>query len=117
MPRRAKEYADLLKKKIEEHEVDCWLVNTGWSGGRYGQGKRMPISVTRKIISGIHDGTLKKCEYREHAYTGLKIPVQFNGVDEDLLSPEKSWKSLVDYEKQAQSLMEEFEKKSADIKG
>ena len=117
MPRRAKEYADLLKKKIEEHKVDCWLVNTGWSGGRYGQGKRMPISVTRKIISGIHDGTLKKCEYREHAYTGLKIPVQFNGVDEDLLSPEKSWKSLVNYEKQAQSLMEEFEKKSADIKG
>ena len=112
MPRRAKEYADILKRKVEEHGVDCWLVNTGWTGGGYGVGHRMPISVTRKIIAGIHDGSLKDSDYRRHLYTNLSIPVAYAGIDENMLSPEKSWSDLEEYKKQAKDLMNEFKKRT-----
>tara|TARA_R100000808_G_scaffold24984_1_gene60171 strand:+ start:5511 stop:6980 length:1470 start_codon:yes stop_codon:yes gene_type:complete len=112
MPRFPQEYAHLLKGKIEKHKVDCWLVNTGWTGGGYGIGHRMPIDVTRKIIAGIHDGTLKKADYQLHPYTGLKIPVKFNGIDESMLSPDKSWANLAEYEEQAEKLMKEFKRRS-----
>ena len=112
MPRRAKEYASILRDKIEKHNVDCWLVNTGWTGGGYGVGHRMPIDITRKIITGIHNGTLKKCDYQDHPYTGLSIPQSFSGIHEKTLSPEKSWDDLNAYKKQSTDLLKEFEERS-----
>ena len=56
-------YAKMLAERVKKHDAHCWLVNTGWSGGKYGEGKRMNLSVTRAILDKIHDGTLDKAEY------------------------------------------------------
>ena len=116
MPRKAREYADILKQKIEEHEVDCWLVNTGWTGGGYGVGERMPIEVTRKIVAGIHDGSLSSLKYERHQYTGLSIPVNFEGIDQKMVSPEKSWSDLSEYQEQSTALLKEFKKRSEHLR-
>ena len=56
-------YAKMLAERVQRHDAHCWLVNTGWSGGKYGEGKRMSLSVTRAILDKIHDGSLDKAEY------------------------------------------------------
>lgn len=96
MPRKPNEYAKLLREKILEHDVDCWLVNTGWSGGPYGVGDRMPIAVSRAVIDQILSGNLSKCEFTNHAYTGLSIPVETKSdLLNEYLQPEASW-SVID---------------------
>ena len=65
MPRHPSIYGNLLKERIAEGEVDCWLVNTGWTGGKYGIGKRMPIKETRALLNAALDGSLKNVEFRK----------------------------------------------------
>tara|TARA_R110002020_G_scaffold48694_2_gene138745 strand:- start:3788 stop:5263 length:1476 start_codon:yes stop_codon:yes gene_type:complete len=110
MPLRPKVYADLLREKIEEHGVNCWLVNTGWTGGPYGLGNRISISMTRKIIDGIQYGLFleEKCVYQRHLYTDLEIPVLPGFLPEDILFPENGWPSKKEYEKSANKLMSKF---------
>ena len=92
MPRKAQEYADILRRKITEHGVDCWLVNTGWSGGPYGVGSRMPIAVSREVVSQILTGKLARSEFVEHTYTGLSIPTTTSSeLLNKYLVPEQSW--------------------------
>lgn len=96
MPLSPEVYSNILRDKIEKHNVKCWLVNTGWSGGGFGDGKRMPISVTRNIINKIHDGTLAKSSTKKHKYTGFSVP-QCKSISEIYLSPEKSWDNIENY--------------------
>ena len=96
MPREPRVYAELLRKKIEEHQTNCWLVNTGWTGGPYGIGKRISIGTTRTIIDCILDGSLAVSDLEEHSYTGLQIP-KSEKIDRKVLFPEESWKSIEEY--------------------
>lgn len=107
MPLPPSRYAEILKEKVEAHDTQCWLVNTGWTGGQFGTGRRMPIATTRMIIDKIHDGSLADCETFRHPYTGFSVPVSTD-IPEELLSPELSWASLEAYEKKAAELIELF---------
>ena len=81
MPRHPSVYGNLLKKRIAECGVDCWLVNTGWTGGKYGVGKRMPIKETRALLNAALDGSLKNVEFRKDPNFGFEVPVAVPGVD------------------------------------
>ena len=81
MPRRPTEYADLLRAFICSSEANCWLVNTGWSGGPYGIGRRMPIAATRALLQGVLDGPLAHADFRTDPFFGLRVPTSALGVD------------------------------------
>ena len=97
MPLSPQRYAEILKDKILKHDVNCWLVNTGWTGGPYGVGERMPISVTRKIIDSINDGSLAKESFVRHKHTNFLIPKNCDGVPGELINPETNWKNKEEY--------------------
>ncbi len=84
-------YAELLGKKIEEHNVDVYLVNTGWSGGAYGVGKRMSLKTTRACINAILDGSIKKSLFSVTNVFGFHYPTTINGVDPEILNPKNAW--------------------------
>ncbi len=115
MPMHVDAYANLLEKKILDHNVDCWLVNTGWSGGGYGVGTRMPISVSRKIIREIVSGRLTKKWFITHLLTGLSIPNSFDSEVDQYLCPERRWKTFDQYEDACTRLMTLFEEKKNEI--
>jgi phosphoenolpyruvate carboxykinase (ATP) len=97
MPRKPEVYANLLREKVLKHNVNCWLVNTGWSGGAFGTGARMPIAVSREIVQLILSGELVKCNFTEHKYTGLNIPERTSSkLLNDYLLPESSW-AVIDF--------------------
>ena len=75
MPRHPSIYGNLLKKRIAEGQVDCWLVNTGWTGGKYGVGKRMPIKETRALLNAALDGRLNNAKFRKDPNFGFDVPV------------------------------------------
>ena len=109
MPLPPKRYGDLLKEKIIKHDVNCWLVNTGWTGGSYGTGKRIPIKITRDIITNILNGNLATARYSKHEYTGLNIPLVHKSViPYNILIPELGWYSLVEYKEKAKELMKKM---------
>ena len=81
MPRHPSEYGNLLRRLIAEHGVDCWLVNTGWTGGAYGTGQRMPIKATRALLAAALDGSLNDAEFRTDPNFGFAVPVAVPGVD------------------------------------
>jgi len=117
MPLRAREYADLLDRKVLKHNADCWLVNTGWSGGGYDKGKRMPIEVSRQIVNMIVDGMLADMRFRVHEKTGLTIPCTVGGEVDKYLVPELCWESLDEYNDVCDSLMNLFEEKISELSG
>ena len=104
MPLSPKEYGKLLKEKIYMHDVDCWLVNTGWTGGPYGTGHRIELHLTREIIQRIIDGSLADAAYIEHEPTGLLIP-DLNYIPRKVLYPHTGWSSHKKYNKQPKKLM------------
>ena len=108
MPRRPIEYGNLLKEKISEHNVDCWIVNTGWLGGPFGIGHRISLSDTRKLITLTLDGKLKNVKMRKDPNFGFDVPVRIEGIDQNLLNPRDSWKVKNDYDKQANKLVRMF---------
>ena len=114
MPLPPEKYGKILKQKIDKHEVNCWLVNTGWTGGSYGVGKRMPINITRSIINDIIDGSLAKCKTVKHKKTNLHIPIT-TSIPESILIPEMSWKDKKSYDLTAKNLMEKFYFKMSEI--
>ena len=107
MPLKPEVYGELLKKKIEEGSVNCWLVNTGWVGGAYGTGNRISLKYTRQIIDLINNNKLSEVDTVKHKYTDLEIP-QIKTLPSELLEPEKSWASLSDYENQVRTLITMF---------
>ncbi|KAK4426497.1 Phosphoenolpyruvate carboxykinase (ATP) [Sesamum alatum] len=84
-------YAAMLAAKMEQHGATGWLVNTGWSGGRYGSGSRIKLAYTRKIIDAIHSGSLLKANYKKTEVFGLQIPTEVEGVPSEILEPMNTW--------------------------
>lgn len=101
-------YAHELAHKMENHEANAWLVNTGWIGGPYGVGNRIDIPSTRAIIDAILDGSLLNEEYEHLPLLNLNIPRRVRGVKEGILNPRNSWKNASDWEKAAQELALKF---------
>jgi len=110
MPLPCNDYADILKTKVIKHDVQCWLVNTGWAGGSFGTGSRMPIKTTRLIIDKILNGTLLNCTTTKHEYTGFTVPLD-EEIGKNVLFPEKSWANIKEYEEKVNYLMKLFAKK------
>ena len=108
MPRRPEVYGKLLQAKIAKHGATCWLVNTGWTGGAYGTGRRMPIRATRALLSAALDGSLAGVEFRRDPNFGFDVPVAVPGVDAHLLDPRGTWADAAAYDAQAAKLVAMF---------
>ncbi|MEY4720854.1 MAG: hypothetical protein RIQ46_579 [Pseudomonadota bacterium] len=110
MPRHPSVYGNLLKSRIAKGGVKCWLVNTGWSGGKATMPgiKRMPIKATRALLNAALDGTLNHGEFRKDPYFGFEVPVAVDGVDGKLLDPREAWADPADYDKTARDLVAKF---------
>ena len=108
MPRRPEVYGNLLRDKIATHGATCWLVNTGWTGGAYGQGTRMPIKATRALLRAALDGSLAEATFRKDPNFGFDVPVTVPGVDANLLDPRSTWEDPGNYDMQARKLVAMF---------
>jgi phosphoenolpyruvate carboxykinase (ATP) len=108
MPRRPEAYGNLLREKIATHGATCWLVNTGWTGGAYGTGSRMPIKATRALLTAALDGTLAEAKFRKDENFGFDVPVSVPGVADILLDPRRTWNDPEGYDAQAQKLVDMF---------
>ena len=108
MPRHPSEYGNLLRDLIARHGVDCWLVNTGWTGGAFGTGKRMPIKATRALLAAALDGSLNGAEFRTDPNFGFAVPVSVPGVDAAILDPRSTWADKAAYDAQARRLVGMF---------
>lgn len=101
-------YADLLGEKIEQNGTNIYLVNTGWSAGPYGVGKRMAIKATRAIVKAILDGNLEQVEYQLDPIFNIQVPVECPGVSAEILNPVNTWQDKEAYQKQAKDLAKKF---------
>jgi len=108
MPRHPSVYAKLLGEKIARHDVNCWLVNTGWTGGAYGTGHRMPIAHTRALVNAALDGTLAGADMEKDPFFGLAIPTACTNVPGDILNPRNTWQDKDAYDAQAAHLVNLF---------
>ena len=109
MPRHPTVYAGLLGKLMEENDVKCWLVNTGWSGGGYGVGSRMKIAYTRAMVNAALDGTLASQESRPDPHFGVLVPTSCPGVPSEVLDPKQTWPDKAAYEAAAKDVVSRFE--------
>jgi len=110
MPRHPSVYGNLLRQLIAKHNVDCWLVNTGWTGGKYGTGRRMPIKATRALLDAALSGTLKTQPMRTDPTFGFQVPTALPGVDPGILNPRETWPDKAAYDAQARALVDMFNK-------
>lgn len=101
-------YANLLRERMLENNVTCWLVNTGWSGGPYGVGKRMSIGHTRALINAALNGSLEKTPMVEDSIFRFQIPTRCPGVPDDVLQPRKTWADKAAYDEKARQLAQSF---------
>ena len=108
MPRHPSVYGNLLKERIAKGQVQCWLVNTGWTGGKYGTGNRMPIKATRALLNAALDGSLNTAEFRKDPNFGFEVPVSVPGVDDDILDPRSTWADKDEYDRTAKKLVSLF---------
>ena len=104
MPRRPEVYGALLRDRIAATGAACWLVNTGWTGGAYGTGRRMPIAATRGLLSAALGGDLAGARFRRDPTFGFEVPVEVPGVDPSLLDPRSTWADAAAYDEQAARL-------------
>jgi len=115
MPLYASRYADLLRSKVELNDVKCWLVNTGWSGGAYGVGERIPIAVSRAIIDLILSDAMISCDFFRHRHTNLLVPlVTPDDNVNTYIHPERRWADTGAYEASANRLMKMWKEKLSD---
>ncbi len=108
MPRRPEVYGDLLRQKIADNGATCWLVNTGWTGGAFGTGSRMPIHATRALLTAALNGKLNDGEFRKDPNFGFDVPLHCEGVADLLLDPRRTWDRVDSYDRQAQRLIDMF---------
>lgn len=109
MTRKPKEYADMLRENLENSDINCWMLNTGWMNGSYGIGERISLTDTRDILARIYDGTLSNFKTFEHSYTGLNVPLDIN-CNLNLLKPELGWPNIREYEKTCNELFDNMRK-------
>jgi len=110
-------YAELLNEKISLHNVDCWLVNTGWSGGGYGVGSRMKIAYSRALVNAALDGTLANSEFEKESFFGLMVPTACPGVPATVLKPRDVWADKAAYDATAKNLVAQFRKNFKQYEG
>jgi phosphoenolpyruvate carboxykinase (ATP) len=110
MPMHPAVYADMLRKKMRESDVNVWLVNTGWTGGPYGTGKRISLKYTRSLISAALSGELVDVEYDYHEMFGFAYPLYCSSVPGIILNPKTSWTDEQAYDEKAHFLAEAFMK-------
>jgi phosphoenolpyruvate carboxykinase (ATP) len=108
MPRHPSIYGNLLRRRIANGGVNCWLVNTGWTGGQYGTGSRMPIKVTRALLNAALSGKLVEAEFRIDPNFGFAVPIAVDGVERAMLDPRSTWADGHDYDQAARSLADRF---------
>ena len=110
MPRRPEVYGALLREKIAKHGTTCWLVNTGWTGGAFGTGSRMPIKATRALLTAALDGSLENASFRKDPNFGFEVPVSVkaSAVPDILLDPRRTWHDGEAYDRQAAKLVKMF---------
>jgi len=113
LPRHTEVYGKLLESLIAEHNVSCWLVNTGWTGGAYGVGKRMSIKHTRALLSAALTGELDQSSFRRDPFFGLAIPEKVSNVPDDVLDPRAAWTDRAAYDAAAAALVKRFEENFA----
>ena len=109
LPRRPEVYGRMLAELIATHGADCWLVNTGWSGGAYGTGRRMPIRHTRALLTAALDGSLAQATFRRDPVFGLMVPTAVPGIPPDVLDPREGWADKAAYDTAARELAARFE--------
>ena len=117
LPRHPSVYGQMFADLIAEHGANCWLVNTGWSGGAYGTGKRMSIHHTRALLRGALDGSLAKVAFQTEPFFGLSIPRHVPGIPDGVLNPRDSWADKAAYDRTARDLVARFEKNFANFEG
>jgi phosphoenolpyruvate carboxykinase (ATP) len=113
MPRHPSVYGNLLKDRIAKGQVQCWLINTGWTGGKYGVGSRMPIKATRALLNAALGGGLDAAEYRRDPHFGFEVPVHVPalaaaGIDQAILDPRSTWPDGAAYDAAARKLVQLF---------
>ncbi len=108
LPRPPRVYADQLAQRVEKHDAHVWLLNTGWSGGPYGTGKRFKLAYTRAMVSAILDGSLAGAEFETEPFFGLSIPKAVPDVPSEVLSPKRTWSDASAYDKKAAELAKRF---------
>ena len=109
LPLKSSIYAEMLGEKIEKFGSDVYLINTGWSGGQYGVGKRMSLKATRAIVTAALNGELAKSEYEVDPYFGLNIPKTCPNVESEILNPINTWADKKEYDRLATRLIAAFE--------
>jgi phosphoenolpyruvate carboxykinase (ATP) len=108
LPLHPGQYADMLGKKMTEHNVNVWMVNTGWSGGPYGVGSRMKLSYTRAMITAALNGELNNVEFEVHPVFGMMMPKSCPNVPADILNPRNTWEDKAAYDTKAKDLARQF---------
>ena len=112
LPRSPKVYANLLQAYVRDKDIKCWLVNTGWVGGKYGTGKRMNLQSTRDIVKSILSGEIEQSRFYTHEFTDLIVPTSIPNCPEINTFPEKSWQSQSAYKLAATELMQKIAEKA-----
>ncbi|HZP73924.1 MAG TPA: phosphoenolpyruvate carboxykinase (ATP) [Gaiellaceae bacterium] len=108
IPQPPRVYAELLGRKLDEHHPTVWLVNTGWTGGQFGEGQRMPIQATRTMLRAALDGELDDVGFRRDDVFGFEVPLEVPGVESALLDPRGTWRDPEQYDVKARELAELF---------
>ena len=110
MPLHPTKYAEMLGEKMKKHDVNVWLINTGWSGGAYGTGERIPLKHTRAMITAILNNQINDVTYVKHEIFGLNMPTSCPDVPSELLNPKNTWENKSDYDLKAKELANAFNK-------
>lgn len=113
LPLHPTKYAEMLGDKMKKHDVNIWLINTGWSGGPYGTGSRIRLPFTRAMISAALEGKLNDVEFKSHPIFGVQMPTSCPGVPSEILDPVNTWENKEDYEQKANNLAQSFIKNFA----
>src|SRR5690606_18239772 len=117
LPRHPMEYARMLGEKIKRHNVDVYLVNTGWSGGPYGVGQRMSLAYTRAMVKAAVSGALKDAEFEPDPVFGVLVPKRVPDVPDEVLRPRNTWADKDAYDQQARALAAKFQENFASFSG
>lgn len=110
LPLHPIKYAELLGRKMKNHAVNVWLINTGWTGGPYGTGARMKLSFTRAMITAALNDVLENVKYQEHPVFGLMMPLNCPGVPSEILNPRNTWSDKQAYDQKSSELANAFVK-------
>lgn len=106
-------YAEMLSERMHKHQADAWLINTGWIGGAFGTGRRIPLKHTRAIVDAIHDGSLAKAEYENYDVFNLAVPTECANVPADILHPERAWAHREQFDEKRRMLANLFQQNFA----